>query len=208
MTYYIIKLFISAAVIVAVSETAKRSGYWGGVIASLPLLSILAITWLYLDTHDSIKVAALARSTVWFVLPALPFFSDFARSAPNGPSVLDRHGHRADRDCRLLHDSRSDSQQIWSPSMKRSFFILFTFTIGLCAAEPLKDLSLEKAIEIALKNHPSLAEAEAHIEIAKARAEAAGKLPNPDAVARMGPCAPQFASQRRFEMNEAESFVL
>ena len=74
MTYYIIKLFISAAVIVAVSETAKRSGYWGGVIASLPLVSILAITWLYLDTHDSIKVAALARSTVWFVLPSLPFF--------------------------------------------------------------------------------------------------------------------------------------
>jgi hypothetical protein len=74
MTYYIIKLFISAAVVVAISETAKRSGYWGGVIASLPLVSVLAITWLYLDTHDSMKVAALARSTVWFVLPSLPFF--------------------------------------------------------------------------------------------------------------------------------------
>jgi outer membrane protein, heavy metal efflux system len=69
--------------------------------------------------------------------------------------------------------------------MKRSLFILFTFTIGLSGAEPLKDLTLEKAIEIALKSHPSLAEAEAHVEGAKARAEAAGKLPNPDAVARM-----------------------
>ena len=74
MIYYIVKLLVSAAVIVVVSETAKRSGYWGGVIASLPLVSILAISWLYIDTHDTAKVAALARSTVWFVLPSLPFF--------------------------------------------------------------------------------------------------------------------------------------
>jgi Na+-driven multidrug efflux pump len=74
MTYYIVKLLLSALVIVAVTETSKRSGYWGGVIASLPLVSILAITWLYIDTRDVIKVATLARSTVWFVLPSLPFF--------------------------------------------------------------------------------------------------------------------------------------
>ncbi len=74
MIYYLVKLLLSAAVIVAVSETAKRSGYWGGVIASLPLVSILALTWLYIDTHDTAKVAALARSTLWFVLPSLPFF--------------------------------------------------------------------------------------------------------------------------------------
>jgi hypothetical protein len=74
MTYYFIKLVMSAAVIVAVSETAKRSGYWGGVIASLPMVSILALTWLYLDTHDAAKVQSLARSTLWFVLPTLPFF--------------------------------------------------------------------------------------------------------------------------------------
>jgi hypothetical protein len=74
MIYYIVKILLSALVIVAVSEIAKRSGYWGGVIASLPLVSILAITWLYIDTHDTAKVAALARSTVWFVLPSLAFF--------------------------------------------------------------------------------------------------------------------------------------
>jgi hypothetical protein len=74
MTYYVVKLLLSAAVIVAVSETAKRSGYWGGVIASLPLVSILALTWLHIDTHDSVKVAALAKSTLWFVIPSLPFF--------------------------------------------------------------------------------------------------------------------------------------
>ena len=74
MTYYLIKLFLSAAIVVAVSETAKRSGYWGGVLASLPLVSILALTWLYIDTHDSVKVAALAKSTLWFVIPSLPVF--------------------------------------------------------------------------------------------------------------------------------------
>jgi hypothetical protein len=74
MIYYAAKLLVSATIIVVVSEVAKRSGFWGGLIASLPLVSILAITWLYFDTHDVVKVAALARSTVWFVVPSLPFF--------------------------------------------------------------------------------------------------------------------------------------
>lgn len=74
MSYYLVKILVSAAMIVLVSEVARRSGYWGGVIASLPLMSILALTWLYLDTRDASKVAALARSTFWFVLPSLPFF--------------------------------------------------------------------------------------------------------------------------------------
>lgn len=74
MTYYVVKLLLSAAIVVATSETAKRSGYWGGVLASLPLVSILALTWVYIDTHDSAKVAVLAKSTLWFVIPSLPFF--------------------------------------------------------------------------------------------------------------------------------------
>lgn len=74
MTYYVVKLLLSAAIVVAVSEIAKRSGYWGGVLASLPLVSILALTWLYIDTHDSAKVVVLAKSTLWFVIPSLPFF--------------------------------------------------------------------------------------------------------------------------------------
>jgi hypothetical protein len=74
MIYYIVKLVTSAAIIVVVSETAKRSGYWGGVLASLPLISVLAIIWLHLETHDTQKVAALARSTIWFVLPSFTFF--------------------------------------------------------------------------------------------------------------------------------------
>lgn len=74
---YISKVVISAVLIVLVSEIAKRSTFWGAFIASLPLVSILALTWLYVETKDTAKVAALASSTLWFVLPSLTFFLVF-----------------------------------------------------------------------------------------------------------------------------------
>jgi hypothetical protein len=57
-----------------VSEVAKRNPTLGAVILSLPLISILAFTWLWLDTRDKEGIAALAQSTFWFVLPTLPMF--------------------------------------------------------------------------------------------------------------------------------------
>lgn len=74
MTQYIIKLLISAAIIVAVSEISKRSSSIGGLLASLPLTSFLAMLWLYRDTHEAAKVAALSTSIFWLVLPSLVFF--------------------------------------------------------------------------------------------------------------------------------------
>jgi hypothetical protein len=74
MTYYLVKLFLSAGLIVAVSEVAKRSGYLGGLLASLPLVSLLAIGWMWFETHDGAKVADFSRSVFWFVLPSLLFF--------------------------------------------------------------------------------------------------------------------------------------
>jgi len=74
MTQYIIKLLISAAIIVAVSEISKRSTFIGGMLASLPLTSFLAMLWLYRDTHDAAKVASLSTSIFWLVLPSLVFF--------------------------------------------------------------------------------------------------------------------------------------
>ena len=44
------------------------------MILSLPLISILAFIWLWRDTGDSERIAALAQSTFWFVLPTLPMF--------------------------------------------------------------------------------------------------------------------------------------
>ena len=57
-----------------VSEIAKRSPVLGAIILSLPLISIFAFIWLWVDTRDKEGIAALAQSTFWFVLPTLPMF--------------------------------------------------------------------------------------------------------------------------------------
>ena len=74
MLYYTIKIMLSALIIVAVSEIAKRSSLLGALLASLPLTSLLAFVWLYLDTGDTQKVAALSSDIFWLVLPSLPLF--------------------------------------------------------------------------------------------------------------------------------------
>ena len=74
MIYYLTKLIISATLIVVISEAAKRSSWLGGLLASLPLVSFLSIVWLYVDTKDADKVAALSTSIFWLVLPSLAFF--------------------------------------------------------------------------------------------------------------------------------------
>jgi hypothetical protein len=74
MTYTFLKFAISAALIVAVSEISKRSSLIGGLFASLPLVSLLAMIWLYRDTRDTQKVAALSTSIFWLVLPSLVLF--------------------------------------------------------------------------------------------------------------------------------------
>ena len=74
MLYYATKLILSAVIIVVVSEVAKASPGLGALIKSLPLISILAMIWLYVDTHDSGRVSALSISTFWLVLPTLPMF--------------------------------------------------------------------------------------------------------------------------------------
>ena len=74
MTYYLVKLFLSAGIIVVVSEIAKHSAGMGALIKSLPLVSILAMIWLYVDTHDPGKISELSTATFWLVLPTLPMF--------------------------------------------------------------------------------------------------------------------------------------
>ena len=74
MLYLLVKAAISGAIVAAVSEIARRFPGWGGLLASLPLVSVLAMTWLYVDTRDTMKVADLAVSTFWFFLPSMPMF--------------------------------------------------------------------------------------------------------------------------------------
>ena len=74
MLYLVIKALLSGVIIMLVSEVARRSPGFGALIVSLPLVSLLAILWLWRDTHDSEAAAAQAMSTFWFVLPSLPLF--------------------------------------------------------------------------------------------------------------------------------------
>jgi len=68
----------------AVSEIAKRSPAFGALVASLPLVSLLAIMWLWRDTGDTTRIANHAEATFWYVIPSLPMFLAF-------PYML-RHG--------------------------------------------------------------------------------------------------------------------
>ena len=74
MGHYALKIGLSALILVAVAEVAKRSTFWAAALASLPLTSLLAFVWLYLDTGDTQKVAVLAGSIFWLVLPSLLLF--------------------------------------------------------------------------------------------------------------------------------------
>lgn len=74
MIYLIIKAAMSGIIVMLVSEIARRSPGLGGLVASLPLISVLAIIWLYRDTGDVERIAAHAQSTFWYVLPSLPMF--------------------------------------------------------------------------------------------------------------------------------------
>jgi hypothetical protein len=75
MTQYIVKILLTTGLIVAISEVSKRSSFFGGLLASLPLVSFLAMIWLYLDTRDASKVATLSTNIFWLVLPSLVFFA-------------------------------------------------------------------------------------------------------------------------------------
>src|SRR5437764_13641417 len=75
MTLYAVKILVSALIIVAVTELSKRGGtFWGGVLASLPLTSLLAFLWLYGETRDVGRIASLSWSIFWLVLPSLTLF--------------------------------------------------------------------------------------------------------------------------------------
>ncbi len=72
--YTALKVFLTAVLVVAISEAAKRSTLLGGILASLPLTSLLAFIWLYEETGDKGKIAGLSVSIFWYVLPSLVLF--------------------------------------------------------------------------------------------------------------------------------------
>jgi hypothetical protein len=71
---YFVKVLISACIIVLINVICKRSIVIGSILASIPLVSVLAITLTYLDTKNTTIVSKLTSSIGWMVLPSLVFF--------------------------------------------------------------------------------------------------------------------------------------
>ena len=82
MTYVVFKYLITAAVVVLVSELAKANDKLGGLIAALPLVTVLALIWLYIEKQSMSKIANHAYYTFWYVIPTLPMFLLFPYLLP------------------------------------------------------------------------------------------------------------------------------
>lgn len=77
MSWIITKYLVTAAVVVIVSEVAKRSDKLGGFVAALPLVTLLALVWLYVERQPQERIANHAWYTFWYVIPTLPMFLVF-----------------------------------------------------------------------------------------------------------------------------------
>lgn len=74
MGWIISKYAITAGLVVLISELAKRSDRLGGLVAALPLVTVLTLVWLYLEQQPTARIANHAWYTFWYVLPTLPMF--------------------------------------------------------------------------------------------------------------------------------------
>ena len=74
MKYIILKLIMSSGIITLVSEVSKKNSFIGGLIASIPLISVLSMIWLYIDSRDIEKIKNLSTSIFWMVIPSLILF--------------------------------------------------------------------------------------------------------------------------------------
>lgn len=71
---FVVKVIVTAVVVASVSEIAQRSSFWGAVLASLPLTSLLAFVWIYVETGETQGIATLSQEIFWLVLASLPLF--------------------------------------------------------------------------------------------------------------------------------------
>lgn len=85
---FLLKVAITVVIVVCASLLARRTGWIGALVASLPLTSLLVLAWLYSDTRDPMQVADLSMGIFWFVLGSLPFFVVLALALRSGWPVV------------------------------------------------------------------------------------------------------------------------
>ncbi len=74
MLQFCVRSLLSGIIIAAIALIARRHPAAGALVASLPLLSILGMVWLWHDTSDTENMARHVEATFWYVLPSLPMF--------------------------------------------------------------------------------------------------------------------------------------
>jgi hypothetical protein len=74
MVFLFVKAAVSGVLVALSAEVARRYVGWGALIASLPLVSVLGMIWLWRDTRDVERLADFSLATVWYVAPSLPMF--------------------------------------------------------------------------------------------------------------------------------------
>ena len=70
----IVKAVTSGLIILIATEVSNRSTILAALIIALPLVSIISLTWVWIETKDVSKISALSSQIFWFVLPSLPMF--------------------------------------------------------------------------------------------------------------------------------------
>src|SRR5688572_13592794 len=68
------KALLAGAMIAAISELGRRLPATAAIVASLPLVSVLGMIFLWHARPDAENMAVHAEATFWYVLPSLPMF--------------------------------------------------------------------------------------------------------------------------------------
>ena len=71
---FVIRALLSGIIIALIAVVGRKAPAAGALIASLPLISIMAMIWLWRDTGDHNLLANHAEATFYFVIPSLPMF--------------------------------------------------------------------------------------------------------------------------------------
>ncbi len=70
----IAKALLAGAMIAAISEIGRRLPAAAAIVASLPLVSVLGMIFLWHARPDAENMALHSAATFWYVLPSLPMF--------------------------------------------------------------------------------------------------------------------------------------
>jgi hypothetical protein len=109
LVYFITKLIITALLIVLISEIAKRSSLMSALLAAIPLVSILAMTWMYIDTNNSRSAVEFSNRIIWLIVPSMILFTTSSASLHDSQKLEELVNQH---DNRLFADSAYRSDKI------------------------------------------------------------------------------------------------